>query len=292
MSARSGLLTMPEPPQKGEARRKRRLHLGWRLLSHWGRCGCVRPRQQRNQSQSSADTTTRAGETLNGVDSNSALSKELESSPPFGSAGFAECICGFSSHSIYNPEIPIITAPDQQPGSYEEALTHAKSICGHWITIMDRSDSLDAQMQHVGISRMKRAVMNRYTVPFTAILINNETILKSWIGTPLGPKYMHASLVGNEIVDEDNEVGTWAGIASMVDLSIPWFCGGNPVRALQLRRTNPTLGLAFETRVVLPDAQEGKIMLFNIKLYPHDKPPIFVDRILRFHKPLNNNTAT
>lgn len=138
-------------------------------------------------------------------------------------------------------------------------------------------------MQHIGLGKLKRAVMNRLAVPFTAQLEQDDTVLHSWISTPLGPKHMHASLIGREIIDEDQEVGTWTGIAKMIDFARPWFCGGRPFRALQLLRTSSKFGTAYETRVILPDPEERKIMLFNITIIPKElhKPPIIVDRILK-----------
>lgn len=150
-----------------------------------------------------------------------------------------------------------------------------------------RSQSLETQMQYIGLAKFKRAIMNRYTVPFGALLEREDTLLRCWIGTPLGNKYMHADLLGGAYTDVDREVGTWTGVAKMVDMSIPWFCQGRPVRALQLKRISNELGTAYETRVVLPDIEEGRIMLFNIALYPpNTNPPIFVDRILKFLKPM------
>lgn len=168
-------------------------------------------------------------------------------------------------------------------GTYREMLIHARSICGDWTTMLDRSETLDVQMQYIGLPRFKRAIMNRYRVPFGAELVDDEEVLHCWIGTPLGNKDMHADLLGGNMTDHDNEVGVWEGRAKMIDFSIPWFCNGKPVRALQMKRICKQIGVGYETRVILPDEREGKILLFHVALFPYDdtKPPIFVNRVLK-----------
>src|SRR5699024_7015670 len=69
------------------------------------------------------------------------------------------CICNFASHQDYDAAIPILCNPEIQPGSYEELLNHAEVLVGRWITVLERSESLDPQMVYVGIGKMKRMVM-------------------------------------------------------------------------------------------------------------------------------------
>eukprot|EP01053_Blabericola_migrator_P007029 Blabericola_migrator_1__7028@NODE_3562_length_1677_cov_544_686957_g2213_i0_p1_GENE_NODE_3562_length_1677_cov_544_686957_g2213_i0NODE_3562_length_1677_cov_544_686957_g2213_i0_p1_ORF_typecomplete_len340_score48_77Ribosomal_L24e/PF01246_20/1_8e03Ribosomal_L24e/PF01246_20/0_21_NODE_3562_length_1677_cov_544_686957_g2213_i02101229 len=194
------------------------------------------------------------------------------------------CPCGFTHHMAFHPEIPIVTAPNVTPGSYEELVIQARSILGTWITMLDRSQSLDEQMTYVGINRMKRMVMNKLAIPFTAVLEENDTLLHAWITTPVGLKHTHASLVGKETFDKDGDLGDWTAITSVVDYPVKWFCESKCVRAMQMERKNPKLGLCYETRVVLPDAAEGKILLYNLTLHPPEgsgKGIISVDRLFR-----------
>ena len=156
---------------------------------------------------------------------------------------------------------------------------------GRWVTILERSGSLDAQMAHVGIGKMKRMVMNRLAIPLTAVLDENSTLLRCWISTPVGDKHTSSSLIGENTYDTDADLGSWTATTKIVDYKCAWFCSERPIRAMQMKRTNDSFGTAFETRAILPDADEGKILLYNITIYPHgeDDPRgcINVDRIYR-----------
>eukprot|EP01053_Blabericola_migrator_P007318 Blabericola_migrator_1__7317@NODE_3720_length_1556_cov_671_147750_g2309_i0_p1_GENE_NODE_3720_length_1556_cov_671_147750_g2309_i0NODE_3720_length_1556_cov_671_147750_g2309_i0_p1_ORF_typecomplete_len344_score33_31_NODE_3720_length_1556_cov_671_147750_g2309_i0801111 len=194
------------------------------------------------------------------------------------------CLCAFPQHLTYTPETPIITAPGVFPGSYEELLAQAKSMLGSWITILERSQSLDEHMTYIGVNRMKRMIMNKIAIPFTAVLEDKDTLLHAWITTPVGQKHTQASLIGRETLDQDGDLGDWTAKTSVVDYSVSWFCGGKPVRAMQMERKNPKFGLCFETRVVLPDATEGKILLYNFTVHPPEysgKGMLTVDRLFR-----------
>eukprot|EP01055_Gregarina_sp_Pseudo9_P004812 Gregarina_sp_Pseudo_9__4811@NODE_502_length_2690_cov_180_804979_g473_i0_p1_GENE_NODE_502_length_2690_cov_180_804979_g473_i0NODE_502_length_2690_cov_180_804979_g473_i0_p1_ORF_typecomplete_len360_score74_62Lipocalin/PF00061_23/0_12_NODE_502_length_2690_cov_180_804979_g473_i012842363 len=195
------------------------------------------------------------------------------------------CICKFPAHSLYSPEMPVLTGPGIVPGSYEELLVHAQSIVGSWITMLERSQSLDEHMTYVGIGKMKRMVMNKLSIPFTAILEDGDTLLHAWITTPVGQKHTRSSLVGKQTFDQDSDLGDWTASTSIVDYSIEWFCAGRTVRAMQMERHNPKLGLCYETRVVLPDQAEGKILLYNFTLHPppnSGKNSLTVDRLFKF----------
>eukprot|EP01054_Gregarina_sp_Poly1_P008663 Gregarina_sp_Poly_1__8662@NODE_515_length_7812_cov_238_903163_g409_i0_p3_GENE_NODE_515_length_7812_cov_238_903163_g409_i0NODE_515_length_7812_cov_238_903163_g409_i0_p3_ORF_typecomplete_len378_score17_78_NODE_515_length_7812_cov_238_903163_g409_i062197352 len=195
-----------------------------------------------------------------------------------------QCVCTFVQHTSYCADIPIITGPGIEAGSYEELVVHAKSILGTWVTILERSQSLDEHMTYVGIGKMKRMIMNKLSIPFTAVLEKNDTLLHAWITTPVGQKHTHASLIGEETFDQDSDLGDWTALTSIVDYSIDWFCEGKSVRAMQMERKNPTLGLCYETRVVLPDAIEGKVLLYNFTLHPpptSGKPVLKVDRLFK-----------
>jgi len=201
-----------------------------------------------------------------------------------------KCSCSFPVHLFEtSKEFPLFTPPGMVPDSFEERLLHSHSILGNWVTILERSDSLDPQMQYLGIGKIKRSVMNRLAVPFLAQMEGGDKVLHCQIFTPLGPKHMNAALDGSEMWDDDADVGKWSGIARMVDFHVPWFCNGRPVRAFQLKRNNVKFGECYETRVVLPDKDEGRILLYNLHLFPLDKTkaPIRVDRILKFVKPLD-----
>lgn len=155
--------------------------------------------------------------------------------------------------------------------------------------MLERSESLDAQYRHLGLNALKRAVMNRIAIPLTMFLEEKNTILHCWIHTPLGVRHMRSSLLGEEVIDEDSDVGAWRGLTQVVNYSIPWFCNGTPVRALQQVRQNSERGTCIETRCILPDALETKIMLFNFSMIPKlsdtfsSSPPITLsaDRLLR-----------
>eukprot|EP01068_Selenidium_serpulae_P003270 Selendium_serpulae@DN2965_c0_g1_i4.p1 len=82
-----------------------------------------------------------------------------------------KCACGEPAHYLaHDPEIPIKPDKALKPFSYEEGVRLASAECGHWITIIERSQSLDAQYKHMGLSYMKRSIMNRIAVPLTFFL--------------------------------------------------------------------------------------------------------------------------
>lgn len=139
-------------------------------------------------------------------------------------------------------------------------------------------------MQYLGIGKMKRMVMNRLAIPLTAVLENDKTLLNCWISTPSGDKHTHSSLIGETTYDEDSDLGNWTAVTSIVDYSIEWFCGGRFVRAMQMKRTSEKFGVAYETRAVLPDPKEGKILLYNVTIHPNVKSRkmMHVDRIYKF----------
>lgn len=141
-------------------------------------------------------------------------------------------------------------------------------------------------MIHVGIGKMKRMVINRLAIPLTARLIENDTLLDAWISVPTGDKHTTASLIGNETSDSDGDLGDWTATTSMVDYSCSWFCEGRLIRAMQLERHNPKFGTAFETRVIVPDEKEGKVLIYNVTMRPlgKDSRPIIADRIYRFDR--------
>lgn len=198
------------------------------------------------------------------------------------------CACGFDFHGgIYSPEFPLITSPSVQPDSHEECLALAVACSGCWETILDRSESLDPQYRCLGLGMVKRGVMNRLAIQLTMFLEENDSILHCWIHTPLGVRHMRSNLHHQESVDQDPDAGVWSGVTHVVDMSIDWYCNGKPVRAIQQIRDNKKVGRAVETRCVLPDATEGKIMLFQFVMFPKDKPDhkLKADRILKYLGP-------
>lgn len=195
-----------------------------------------------------------------------------------------KCACGHPAHYLkHDPEFPILSNKSVEPFSVEEAIILASAEYGHWVTMVERSQSLDQQYKLMGLSYMKRSIMNRLAVPLTFFPEKNKTVIHIHVHTPIGIRHMHNDLTGKPAIDDDPDCGFWEGVTSVIDYSVPWYCGGNPVRALRQRRTNPKVGLCLETRCVLPDAKEGKIMLFNFVLYPAKDPnnPISTDRILK-----------
>lgn len=194
----------------------------------------------------------------------------------------SECICGYECHLIFDKSMPLVIDPEMAEGGYEELLVHSEALLGVWVTLLDRSHSLDAQMMHVGIGKIKRMVMNKLAIQFTATLNPEKTLLDCWISTPSGDKHTRSSLVGEETFDQDGDLGDWTARTSMVNYSRPWFCNGKSFRAMQMKRENPKLGTAYETRALLPDSKEGVILLYNITMYPpNDKPKMEVDRIYK-----------
>eukprot|EP01057_Protomagalhaensia_wolfi_P000839 Protomagalhaensia_wolfi_Nauph_80__838@NODE_1485_length_1506_cov_1198_683708_g1151_i0_p1_GENE_NODE_1485_length_1506_cov_1198_683708_g1151_i0NODE_1485_length_1506_cov_1198_683708_g1151_i0_p1_ORF_typecomplete_len336_score36_50_NODE_1485_length_1506_cov_1198_683708_g1151_i02121219 len=238
-------------------------------------------------STTSASPGTPADDESDSVKEDAIVSTQTEQSsiPPLKIA--ATCACTFPQHITFCAIIPIVTAPNVEPGSYDELLILAKSIVGTWVTILERSQSLDEHMTYVGIGKMKRVIMNKLAIPFTAELRENDTLLQGWITTPVGQKHTRASLVGKETFDADADLGDWTAITKVVDYSIAWFCDGKSVRAMQMERRNPKLGLCYETRVVLPDQAEGRVLLYNFTMHPPEesgKAKMSVDRIFKSTK--------
>eukprot|EP01071_Lankesteria_metandrocarpae_P008393 Lankesteria_metandrocarpae@DN4953_c0_g1_i4.p1 len=133
------------------------------------------------------------------------------------------CECCIPQHiTVFDPSIPIMADPNVVVGSYEEVLTCARSLCGKWVTMLERSDSLDDQMKHVGIGKLKRIIMNRLAVPLDIFLEKEDSILHTHLLTPLGIRHMVCDLHGGSFVDEDPDAGQWEGTARMVNYSIPW----------------------------------------------------------------------
>eukprot|EP01070_Trichotokara_eunicae_P007037 Trichotokara_eunicae@DN5249_c0_g1_i2.p1 len=160
----------------------------------------------------------------------------------------------------------------------------AKSFLGHWVTILDRSDSLDGHYRTMGIGFIKRQIMNRLSVPLTFFLENEGTVIHTHIHTPLGLRHMRADLTGETTLDVDPDCGIWYGqTPEVIDFSIPWYCDGKPVRAFEQARVNENVGTSMETKVILPDADHGTILLYNFKMIPKDGGETHTaDRILKF----------
>lgn len=177
----------------------------------------------------------------------------------------------------------MITKPGLVPGSEEELRAHASAIQGRWVTILDRSESLDKQMIHVGINRMKRMVMNRLAIPLVASMVDDGRVLRVTIETPTGNKHTHASLVGEETYDEDADMGNWTAMTRIVDYTHTAFCTRS-FRAMQLERTSSNLGRCLETRAVIPDPIEGKVLLYNVNIIPKEegKQQINVTRFCKY----------
>lgn len=116
---------------------------------------------------------------------------------------------------------------------------------------------------------VKRAIMNRLAVPLTMFLEDNDSILHCWVHTPLGIRHLRSNLHHRESVDVDPDAGRWSGVTHVVDFHIPWYCNDRPVRAIQQIRTNPAIGTCVESRCILPDATEKKVMLFQFVMFPN-----------------------
>lgn len=189
--------------------------------------------------------------------------------------------CSYECHVKFDPEFPLITPPGVTPGSYEEMLAIAKACQGYWVTIVDRSESLDMQYRALGLGTLKRSVMNRIAVPITMFLEENDTILHNWLHTPLGIRHMCTNLHGLESEDNDPDAGIWHGTAEVVDWVVP-LCS-KPVRAIRQTRFSEKVGKSIETRVILPDTQEGKICFYNFAMEPKGKSEKYsANRILKY----------
>lgn len=270
-------------------------------VSHYESFSCVLspnfeslPTEQHLASPSFRRTLTKSSDTERSLESRSDDELDMSIRTAGGSQPEAQClpctvVIQTSTHVDCTSQPLVATEPIVTSSSpYAEALKIAKECCGRWVTILERSDSLDAQYRLLGLGAMKRAVMNRLAVPLTLFLEENDTILHCWVHTPLGIRHMRSSLIGKELVDDDVDVGTWAGTTQVVDYSIPWFRNGASVRVLQQAKRNPKVGVCVETRCVLPDVQEEKVMFFHIALSPnatrstpHPKA-LTASRILRY----------
>jgi len=198
------------------------------------------------------------------------------------------CPCGHASHYLeFNPEFPLKTARDTFPGSNEDCLNVARGLCGYWVTLLDRSHPMDGHFKMLGLSMVKRAVMNRLAIPLSCYLEESNTIMRCLLHTPLGVRSMNCSLIGNVASDDDPDCGYWDCTAKVVDYVIPWYCDGVPVRALQQTRKNKRVGTLIDTRCVLPDKHEGKVMFYNITIIPHapNSKRLSADRILKYQGP-------
>lgn len=198
-------------------------------------------------------------------------------------------VCAHPAHTTFDPLFPLVLPRMEREESVsgeEELLIHAKAICGRWQTMLDRSESLDAQMAFVGIGKMKRMVMNKLQIQFCAILKEEEGLLESYIVTPAGNKNSTASLKGKETIDADSDLGDWTAETRMVNFAHPKFCDGRATfRAMQMKRYNKKLNtIAFETRAVLPDKSEDRVLLYAITLVPQaiNRDPLHVARMYRF----------
>lgn len=105
-----------------------------------------------------------------------------------------------------------------------------------------------------------------------------------------GIRHLRSNLCHEECTDDDPDAGRWTGITHIVDFSIPWYCDGKPVRAIQQRRSNPKVGTSIESRCVLPDEKEGKVMLFQFLMIPKGKTEkeccLKADRVLKYLGPI------
>lgn len=193
--------------------------------------------------------------------------------------------CAHECHATYNPEFPLVTPPGVTPGSYEEMLAIAKACQGYWVTIVERSESLDLQYRALGLGTLKRSVMNRIAVPITMFLEENDTILHNWLHTPLGIRHMCTNLHGLESEDNDPDAGLWKGTATVVDWVVPSLCS-RPIRAIRQTRFSDKVGKSIETRAIIPDEQEGKICFYNFAMEPKGKTEKYsANRILKWEGP-------
>eukprot|EP01069_Polyplicarium_translucidae_P005137 Polyplicarium_translucidae@DN2726_c0_g1_i1.p1 len=193
------------------------------------------------------------------------------------------CTCGFESHvAVHDPKIPIMPPPGEL-SALAEALHVSRPMCGHWVTMLDRSNSMDEQYKAMGVAYYKRVVMNRLAVQLTVFLEKDDTVLHIHVHTPLGIRHMLCNITGAEFQDSDPDCGVWYATAKVVDFTVPWFCNGKPVRALQQQRYNPRCGRIVESRCVLPDKAQGRVLLLNFRMYPNsgEERVIVADRVLK-----------
>jgi hypothetical protein len=164
-----------------------------------------------------------------------------------------------------------------------EAIELGKACCGYWKTITERSESLDAHYRALGINAIKRSIMNRLCFCLTLFLEKNDTILHCLVHTPFGVRHMRNDLLGNEIEDIDVDMGAWKGVTDVSSDCVPTLNNNMPFRVLRQIRKSDKLGLCIETRSVLPDEENGKIMYFSVTLHPRSAPesPLKAIRIFR-----------
>eukprot|EP00918_Siedleckia_nematoides_P025594 GHVU01055268.1.p1 GENE.GHVU01055268.1~~GHVU01055268.1.p1 ORF type:complete len:344 (+),score=41.45 GHVU01055268.1:268-1299(+) len=196
------------------------------------------------------------------------------------------CSCGHLAHRQHDPAFPLTPAAKHLRGGFEEMVTICRVLEGHWVTVLERSENMDDQFRHLGISVVKRAVLNRISMALTFFLEKDDTMLHLHLHTPMGIRHMAANLQGESFKDEDPDVGIWEGTARVVDYYVPWLCS-SPVRAFQQTRSNQKVGTIIETRVVLPDDALGRVALINFTLIPWQgggkaASTMRADRILRY----------
>eukprot|EP00915_Cephaloidophora_sp_WS-2016_P002988 GHVH01004058.1.p1 GENE.GHVH01004058.1~~GHVH01004058.1.p1 ORF type:complete len:410 (-),score=45.83 GHVH01004058.1:286-1515(-) len=162
------------------------------------------------------------------------------------------------------------------PQSFEEVASEivrlAQSMRGHWVSIMPRCGPIEFQFKFMGIPYMKRSILARIAIPLTIFLEDCENNqfnnLHTWIHTPIGLRHLNWSTVGKLSVDKDPDCGVWEGLVRPVSVYLPSM--DRTVRALQriLRKPKDAdHGVTIETRCVIPDHQEGRILYFQIDTF-------------------------
>eukprot|EP00922_Rhytidocystis_sp_ex-Travisia-forbesii_P018891 GHVS01028048.1.p1 GENE.GHVS01028048.1~~GHVS01028048.1.p1 ORF type:complete len:344 (+),score=40.12 GHVS01028048.1:101-1132(+) len=160
---------------------------------------------------------------------------------------------------------------------WDKCLTDPKDLAGTWQIDVGRSDSPNALLAALGISRRARRVVSTY--PSTVIMSlrsrkpAHQPTMNIVTYLPMGvTKQVTVKFNGKRVTQQDSNTGPWK--------TVPYFVNG---RAMQ-RRVSPR-GVMYDVRCALPSDPAGRIrgnvMLFKWTFVPKGRGPIVAHRWMR-----------
>ncbi|KAH8740312.1 hypothetical protein FG386_001587 [Cryptosporidium ryanae] len=131
-------------------------------------------------------------------------------------------------------------------------------MIGDWVLIREYSDDMDAFLQKIGLSLVKRKVLNKGTYTLKLNYCVDEKKVKVKIEPFIGPtQTMNWDLSGVTFTEKNDEVGTWVNKLEFIKFK-HIKTDNKDVLAITITRTSENFsGKIIETRWTQPDSKYG-----------------------------------